>query len=128
MELDKWDWLFVGWWINKWLKFGELLIGMLMKVKIGSVLVRKVKLYFYDEFFVSIDIMVCLEVMKVIISEINLDVIMIIFFYYLEGIEKLYSKLWLIKDNMLKIIEIEIYCEEIGNVLIDFYKEEMNKW
>lgn len=49
MELDKWDRLLAGWRINKRLKLGELSTGMLMKVKIGSVLARKAKLYLYDE-------------------------------------------------------------------------------
>ncbi|EAH0028635.1 ATP-binding cassette domain-containing protein, partial [Listeria monocytogenes] len=47
IELDKWDRLLAGWRINKRLKLGELSTGMLMKVKIGSVLARKAKLYLY---------------------------------------------------------------------------------
>ncbi|HEM1553763.1 TPA: ABC transporter ATP-binding protein, partial [Listeria monocytogenes] len=98
MELDKWDRLLAGWRINKRLKLGELSTGMLMKVKIGSVLARKAKLYLYDEPFASIDIMARSEVMKAIISETNPDAITIISSHHLEGTEKLYSKLWLIKD------------------------------
>ncbi|HAC1839381.1 TPA_asm: ATP-binding cassette domain-containing protein, partial [Listeria monocytogenes] len=99
MELDKWDRLLAGWRINKRLKLGGLSTGMLMKVKIGSVLARKAKLYLYDEPFASIDIMARSEVMKAIISETNPDAITIISSHHLEGTEKLYSKLWLIKDN-----------------------------
>ncbi|EDI8526224.1 ABC transporter ATP-binding protein [Listeria monocytogenes] len=127
IELDKWDRLLAGWRINKRLKLGELSTGMLMKVKIGSVLARKAKLYLYDEPFASIDIMARSEVMKAIISETNPDAITIISSHHLEGNEKLYSKLWLIKDNTLQTIETETYREETGNALIDFYKEEMNK-
>lgn len=127
MELDKWDRLLAGWRINKRLKLGGLSTGMLMKVKIGSVLARKAKLYLYDEPFASIDIMARSEVMKAIISETNPDAITIISSHHLEVTEKLYSKLWLIKDNTLKTIETESYREETGNALIDFYKEEMNK-
>ncbi|MBF2587748.1 ABC transporter ATP-binding protein [Listeria marthii] len=127
MELDKWDRLLAGWRINKRLKLGELSTGMLMKVKIGSVLARKAKLYLYDEPFASIDIMARSEVMKAIISETNPDAITIISSHHLEGTEKLYSKLWLIKDHTLQTIETEAYREQTGNSLIDFYKEEMNK-
>ncbi|EEN9515060.1 ABC transporter ATP-binding protein, partial [Listeria monocytogenes] len=91
MELDKWDRLLAGWRINKRLKLGELSTGMLMKVKIGSVLARKAKLYLYDEPFASIDIMARSEVMKAIISETNPDAITIISSHHLEGTEKLYS-------------------------------------
>ncbi|EFO5785373.1 ABC transporter ATP-binding protein, partial [Listeria monocytogenes] len=93
IELDKWDRLLAGWRINKRLKLGELSTGMLMKVKIGSVLARKAKLYLYDEPFASIDIMARSEVMKAIISETNPDAITIISSHHLEGTEKLYSKL-----------------------------------
>ncbi|HAB0008120.1 TPA_asm: ABC transporter ATP-binding protein [Listeria monocytogenes] len=127
IELDKWDRLLAGWRINKRLKLGELSTGMLMKVKIGSVLARKAKVYLYDEPFASIDIMARSEVMKAIISETNPDAITIISSHHLEGTEKLYNKLWLIKANTLKTIETETYREETGNALIDFYKEEMNK-
>ncbi|MBF2362058.1 ABC transporter ATP-binding protein [Listeria marthii] len=127
MELDKWDRLLAGWRINKRLKLGALSTGMLMKVKIGSVLARKAKLYLYDEPFASIDIMARSEVMKAIISETEPDAITIISSHHLEGTEKLYNKLWLIKDNTLKTIETETYREATGNSLIDFYKEEMNK-
>ncbi|MPR50343.1 ATP-binding cassette domain-containing protein [Listeria monocytogenes] len=127
MELDKWDQLLAGWRINKRLKLGELSTGMLMKVKIGSVLARKAKLYLYDEPFASIDIMARSEVMKAIISETEPDAITIISSHHLEGTEKLYNKLWLIKGNTLKTIETETYREATGNSLIDFYKEEMNK-
>ncbi|EAF6526093.1 ABC transporter ATP-binding protein [Listeria monocytogenes] len=127
MELDKWERLLAGWRINKRLKLGELSTGMLMKVKIGSVLARKAKLYLYDEPFASIDIMARSEVMKAIISETNPDAITIISSHHLEGTEKLYSKLWLIKDHTLQTIETEAYREATGNSLIDFYKEEMNK-
>ncbi|EAK8929493.1 ABC transporter ATP-binding protein [Listeria monocytogenes] len=127
MELDKWDRLLAGWQINKRLKLGELSTGMLMKVKIGSVLARKAKLYLYDEPFASIDIMARSEVMKAIISETEPDAITIISSHHLEGTEKLYNKLWLIKGNTLKTIETETYREATGNSLIDFYKEEMNK-
>ncbi|EBF5120633.1 ATP-binding cassette domain-containing protein [Listeria monocytogenes] len=127
MELDKWDRLLAGWRINKRLKLGELSTGMLMKVKIGSVLARKTKLYLYDEPFASIDIMARSEVMKAIISETEPDAITIISSHHLEGTEKLYNKLWLIKGNTLKTIETETYREATGNSLIDFYKEEMNK-
>ncbi|MBF2348112.1 ABC transporter ATP-binding protein [Listeria marthii] len=127
IELDKWDRLLAGWRINKRLKLGELSTGMLMKVKIGSVLARKAKLYLYDEPFASIDIMARSEVMKAIISETNPDAITIISSHHLEGTEKLYSKLWLIKDHTLQTIETEAYREQTGNSLIDFYKEEMNK-
>ncbi|EAD4265574.1 ABC transporter ATP-binding protein [Listeria monocytogenes] len=127
MELDKWDRLLAGWRINKRLKLGELSTGMLMKVKIGSVLARKAKLYLYDEPFASIDIMARSEVMKAIISETEPDAITIISSHHLEGTEKLYNKLWLIKGNTLKTIETEAYREATGNSLIDFYKEEMNK-
>ncbi|MBC2011708.1 ATP-binding cassette domain-containing protein [Listeria marthii] len=127
MELDKWDRLLAGWRINKRLKLGALSTGMLMKVKIGSVLARKAKLYLYDEPFASIDIMARSEVMKAIISETNPDAITIISSHHLEGTEKLYSKLWLIKDHTLQTIETEAYREQTGNSLIDFYKEEMNK-
>ncbi|MCU08407.1 ABC transporter ATP-binding protein [Listeria monocytogenes] len=127
MELDKWDRLLAGWRINKRLKFGELSTGMLMKVKIGSVLARKAKVYLYDEPFASIDIMARSEVMKAIISETEPDAITIISSHHLEGTEKLYNKLWLIKDNTLKTIETETYREATGNSLIGFYKEEMNK-
>lgn len=92
IELDKWDRLLAGWRINKRLKLGELSTGMLMKVKIGSVLARKAKLYLYDEPFASIDIMARSEVMKAIISETNPDAITIISSHHLEGTEKLYSK------------------------------------
>ncbi|HBL8353389.1 TPA: ABC transporter ATP-binding protein, partial [Listeria monocytogenes] len=91
IELDKWDRLLAGWRINKRLKLGELSTGMLMKVKIGSVLARKAKLYLYDEPFASIDIMARSEVMKAIISETNPDAITIISSHHLEGTEKLYS-------------------------------------
>ncbi|EDO1118660.1 ATP-binding cassette domain-containing protein [Listeria monocytogenes] len=127
MELDKWDQLLAGWRINKRLKLGELSTGMLMKVKIGSVLARKAKLYLYDEPFASIDIMARSEVMKAIISETEPDAITIISSHHLEGTEKLYNKLWLIKGNTLKTIETETYREATGNSLIDFYKEEINK-
>ncbi|MBC2101590.1 ABC transporter ATP-binding protein [Listeria marthii] len=127
MELDKWDRLLAGWRINKRLKLGALSTGMLMKVKIGSVLARKAKLYLYDEPFASIDIMARSEVMKAIISETNPDAITIISSHHLEGTEKLYSKLWLIKDHTLQTIETEAYREQTGNSLIDFYKEEMKK-
>ncbi|EAC5507590.1 ABC transporter ATP-binding protein [Listeria monocytogenes] len=127
MELDKWDRLLAGWRINKRLKLGELSTGMLMKVKIGSVLARKAKVYLYDEPFASIDIMARSEVMKAIISETEPDSITIISSHHLEGTEKLYNKLWLIKGNTLKTIETEAYREATGNSLIDFYKEEMNK-
>ncbi|MCN73889.1 ABC transporter ATP-binding protein [Listeria monocytogenes] len=127
MELDKWDRLLAGWQINKRLKLGELSTGMLMKVKIGSVLARKTKLYLYDEPFASIDIMARSEVMKAIISETEPDAITIISSHHLEGTGKLYNKLWLIKGNTLKTIETEAYREATGNSLIDFYKEEMNK-
>ncbi|OFF77942.1 ABC transporter ATP-binding protein [Listeria monocytogenes] len=127
MELDKWDRLLAGWQINKRLKLGELSTGMLMKVKIGSVLARKAKLYLYDEPFASIDIMARSEVMKAIISKTEPDAITIISSHHLEGTEKLYNKLWLIKGNTLKTIETETYREATGNSLIDFYKEEMNK-
>ncbi|HAC1821385.1 TPA_asm: ATP-binding cassette domain-containing protein, partial [Listeria monocytogenes] len=88
MELDKWDRLLAGWRINKRLKLGGLSTGMLMKVKIGSVLARKAKLYLYDEPFASIDIMARSEVMKAIISETNPDAITIISSHHLEGTEK----------------------------------------
>ncbi|EHX7144282.1 ABC transporter ATP-binding protein [Listeria monocytogenes] len=127
MELDKWERLLSGWRISKRLKLGELSTGMLMKVKIGSVLARKAKLYLYDEPFASIDIMARSEVMKAIISETEPDAITIISSHHLEGTEKLYNKLWLIKGNTLKTIETETYREATGNSLIDFYKEEMNK-
>lgn len=87
IELDKWDRLLAGWRINKRLKLGELSTGMLMKVKIGSVLARKAKLYLYDEPFASIDIMARSEVMKAIISETNPDAITIISSHHLEGTE-----------------------------------------
>ncbi|HAK1614564.1 TPA: ABC transporter ATP-binding protein, partial [Listeria monocytogenes] len=89
MELDKWDQLLAGWRINKRLKLGELSTGMLMKVKIGSVLARKAKLYLYDEPFASIDIMARSEVVKAIISETEPDAITIISSHHLEGTEKL---------------------------------------
>ncbi|EAF5413135.1 ABC transporter ATP-binding protein [Listeria monocytogenes] len=127
MELDKWERLLSGWRISKRLKLGELSTGMLMKVKIGSVLARKTKLYLYDEPFASIDIVARSEVMKAIISETEPDSITIISSHHLEGTEKLYNKLWLIKGNTLKTIETEAYREATGNSLIDFYKEEMNK-
>lgn len=127
IQLDKWDRLLSGWRINKRLKLGELSTGMLMKVKIGGVLARKAKVYLYDEPFANIDIMARSEVMKAIISETEPDVITIISSHHLEGTEKLYNKLWLIKEGTLKTIETEDYREETGNSLIDFYKEEMNK-
>ncbi|EAC3451456.1 ABC transporter ATP-binding protein [Listeria monocytogenes] len=127
MELDKWERLLSSWRISKRLKLGELSTGILMKVKIGSVLARKTKLYLYDEPFASIDIVARSEVMKAIISETEPDAITIISSHHLEGTEKLYNKLWLIKDNTLKTIETETYREATGNSLIDFYKEEMNK-
>ncbi|MBF2603896.1 ABC transporter ATP-binding protein [Listeria welshimeri] len=127
IQLDKWDRLLSGWRINKRLKLGELSTGMLMKVKIGGVLARKAKVYLYDEPFANIDIMARSEVMKAIISETESDVITIISSHHLEGTEKLYNKLWLIKEGTLKTIETEDYREETGNSLIDFYKEEMNK-
>ncbi|MBC2081121.1 ABC transporter ATP-binding protein [Listeria welshimeri] len=127
IQLDKWDRLLSGWRIKKRLKLGELSTGMLMKVKIGGVLARKAKVYLYDEPFANIDIMARSEVMKAIISETEPDVITIISSHHLEGTEKLYNKLWLIKEGTLKIIETEDYREETGNSLIDFYKEEMNK-
>lgn len=127
MDLDKWERLLSGWRISKRLKLGELSTGMLMKVKIASVLARQAKVYLYDEPFASIDIMARSEVMKAIISETEPDAITIISSHHLEGTEKLYNKLWLIKDNTLKTIETETYRERTGNSLIDFYKEEMNK-
>ncbi|MBC1668411.1 ABC transporter ATP-binding protein [Listeria welshimeri] len=127
IQLDKWDRLLLGWRINKRLKLDELSTGMLMKVKIGGVLARKAKVYLYDEPFANIDIMARSEVMKAIISETEPDVITIISSHHLEGTEKLYNKLWLIKEGTLKTIETEDYREETGNSLIDFYKEEMNK-
>ncbi|MBC2065990.1 ABC transporter ATP-binding protein [Listeria welshimeri] len=127
IQLDKWDRLLSGWRIKKRLKLGELSTGMLMKVKIGGVLARKAKVYLYDEPFANIDIMARSEVMKAIISETEPDVITIISSHHLEGTEKLYNKLWLIKEGTLKTIETEDYREETGNSLIDFYKEEMNK-
>lgn len=127
MDLDKWERLLSGWRISKRLKLGELSTGMLMKVKIASVLVRQAKVYLYDEPFASIDIMARSEVMKAIISETEPDAITIISSHHLEGTEKLYNKLWLIKDNTLKTIGTETYRERTGNSLINFYKEEMNK-
>lgn len=127
IQLEKWDKLLATWKINKQLKLSELSTGMLMKVKIGSVLARKVKLYLYDEPFANIDILVRSEVMKAIISETDPDGITIISSHHLEGMEPLYNQLWLIKEGALKTIDTENYREETGNSLIDFYKEEMNK-
>ncbi|ARM72390.1 ABC transporter, ATP-binding protein [Listeria monocytogenes] len=127
IQLEKWDRLLAKWGIDKKLKLGELSTGMLMKVKIGSVLARNVKVYLYDEPFASIDIMARSEVMKAIISETEPDVVTIISSHHLEGTEQLYSQLWLIKDHTLQTIHTEIYREETGKSLIDFYKEEMNK-
>ncbi|PZF91358.1 ABC transporter ATP-binding protein [Listeria ivanovii] len=127
IQIEKWDRLLASWGINKQLKLGELSTGMLMKVKIGSVLARDVKVYLYDEPFANIDILARSEVMKAIISETKSDAITIISSHHLEGTEQLYNKLWLIKNKTLKKIDTEIYRSETGHSLIDFYKEEMSK-
>lgn len=127
IQLEKWEKLLATWQIDKQLRLAELSTGMLMKVKIGSVLARKVKLYLYDEPFANIDILACSEVMKAIISGTDPDGITIISSHHLEGTEQLYNQLWLITKGALKTIDTESYREETGNSLIDFYKEEMNK-
>ncbi|MBK3913464.1 ATP-binding cassette domain-containing protein [Listeria ivanovii] len=127
IQIEKWDRLLASWGINKQLKLGELSTGMLMKVKIGSVLARDVEVYLYDEPFANIDILARSEVMKAIISETKSDAITIISSHHLEGTEQLYNKLWLIKNKTLKKIDTEIYRSETGHSLIDFYKEEMSK-
>ncbi|CAM4169505.1 Putative ABC transporter, ATP-binding protein [Listeria ivanovii subsp. ivanovii PAM 55] len=102
IQIEKWDRLLASWGINKQLKLGELSTGMLMKVKIGSVLARDVEVYLYDEPFANIDILARSEVMKAIISETKSDAITIISSHHLEGTEQLYNKLWLIKNKTLK--------------------------
>ncbi|WP_239253750.1 ATP-binding cassette domain-containing protein [Listeria ilorinensis] len=127
IQLEKWDRLLATWKINKQLKLAELSTGMLMKVRIGSILARKAKLYLYDEPFANIDILARSEVMKAIISETDPDGITIISSHHLEGTEQLYNQLWLIQNHTLKTIHTENYREETGNSLVDFYKEEMKK-